>query len=58
MSEQQGEDSGRGAAEEASGVPDTSEEHNEPASPSSTPGGKGSRADGAAEDAAGVESDQ
>jgi hypothetical protein len=31
--------SARGAAEERSGVPETSEEHNEPASPSSLPGG-------------------
>jgi hypothetical protein len=51
MTEQQ---EGRGAAEEATGVPETSEEHNEPASPSSTPGGEGSRADGAAEEATGV----
>jgi hypothetical protein len=29
----------RGAAEERSGVPETPEEHNEPASPSSLPGG-------------------
>jgi hypothetical protein len=44
----------RGAAEEATGVPETPEEHHEPASPSSIPGGEDSRADGAAEDAAGV----
>ena len=43
---------GRGAAEEAGNVPDTSAEHNEPASPSSTPGGEGSRARGAAEEGA------
>ena len=36
MSEQT---SGRGAAEERSGVPETPGEHNEPASPSSLPGG-------------------
>jgi hypothetical protein len=52
MSEQQEE---RGAAEEATGVPETSEEHNEPASPSSTPGGQDSRADGAAEEATGLD---
>jgi len=57
MSEQHGESSERGAAEEASGVPDTPEEHNEPASPSSTPGGEDSRVDGAAEEAAGVDED-
>jgi hypothetical protein len=48
MSEQSSE---RGAAEEASGVPDSPEEHNEPASPSSTPGREDSRADGYAEEA-------
>lgn len=52
MSEQHQE---RGAAEENAGVADTSEEHNEPASPSSTPGGEPSRVDGAAEERAGVE---
>ena len=52
MSEQ---DNGRGAAEENTGVPETPEEHEGPASPSSTPGGEPSRADGAAEEAAGVE---
>ena len=57
MSEQQSEDSGRGAAEERSGVPDTAEEHNEPASPSSTPAGEDSRADGYAEEATGVDED-
>jgi hypothetical protein len=31
------ENTGRGAAEENTGVPETPEEHNEPASPSSTP---------------------
>jgi len=36
MSEQSSQ--GRGAAEELSGAPDTPEEHNAPASPSSTPG--------------------
>ncbi|WP_028642796.1 hypothetical protein [Nocardioides sp. URHA0020] len=45
----------RGAAEEATGVPDTPEEHAGPASPSSTPGGEDSRADGAAEEATGVD---
>ena len=50
-----GQDSGRGAAEENTGVPDTPEEHTGPASPSSTPGGEPSRADGAAEERAGVE---
>jgi hypothetical protein len=44
----------RGAAEEATGVPETPEEHAGSASPSSTPGGEDSRADGAAEDATGV----
>ena len=48
-------DSERGAAEEQAGVPDTAEEHDEPASPSSTPGGEPSRADGAAEEQAGVD---
>jgi hypothetical protein len=52
MSEQ---DNGRGAAEEATGVPETEEEHQGPASPSSTPGGENSRADGAAEEATGVD---
>jgi hypothetical protein len=55
MSEQQSADSGRGAAEEATGVPDTPEEHEGPSSPSSTPGGEDSRADGAAEEATGVD---
>ena len=54
MSEQQEE---RGATEEASGVPETPEEHQEPASPSSTPGGEESRADGFAEEATGVDDD-
>jgi hypothetical protein len=48
-------DNGRGAAEEDTGVPETTEEHNEPASPSSTPGGEPSRADGDAEERAGVD---
>lgn len=48
------QDNGRGAAEENTGVPETPEEHEGPASPSSTPGGEPSRADGAAEGAAGV----
>lgn len=52
MSEQSSE---RGAAEENTGVADTPEEHNEPASPSSTPGGEPARADGYAEEEAGVE---
>jgi hypothetical protein len=43
----------RGAAEENTGVPDTAEEHEGPASPSSTPGGEDSRADGFAEEATG-----
>ena len=51
MSEQSPE---RGAAEENTGVPETAEEHNEPASPSSTPGGEPPRADGYAEDATGT----
>jgi hypothetical protein len=55
MSNKYDEKSGRGAAEEASGVRDTPKEHNGPASPSSTPGGEPSRVDGAAEEAAGVE---
>ncbi len=45
------EPTGRGAAEELSGAPETEEEHNEPASPSSTPGGD-ARARGASEEAA------
>ena len=48
MSEQT---SNRGAAEELSGVPETPGEHNEPASPSSLPGGS-STARGASEEAA------
>jgi len=52
MSEQSGE---RGAAEENTGVPDTPEEHNEPASPSSTPGGTPAEADGYAEEETGVD---
>jgi hypothetical protein len=40
---------GRGAAEESTGVPDTGEEHQGPASPSSTPGGEPARAEGDAE---------
>ena len=52
MTEQQ---SGRGAAEESTGVADTPEEHDEPASPSSTPGGEPSRVDGDAEERAGVD---
>jgi hypothetical protein len=49
------QDDGRGAAEENAGVPETPEEHAGPASPSSTPGGEPSRADGAAEEEAGVQ---
>jgi hypothetical protein len=52
MSEQ---DNGRGAAEENTGVAETAEEHAGPASPSSTPGGEPSHADGAAEERTGVE---
>jgi hypothetical protein len=56
MSEQQGE-SGRGAAEERSGVPDTSEEHD--ASAATSEGhDQDFRADGAAEEATGVDGDQ
>lgn len=45
----------RGAAEENTGVADTPEEHQGPASPASTPGGdSNARADGAAEENAGV----
>jgi len=51
----EGQDTTRGAAEEGTGVPDTPEEHQGPASPSSTPGGEPSRADGYAEEASGVE---
>ena len=40
----------RGAAEERGGVPATPAENNEPASPSSLPGGEDSRAEGAAEE--------
>ena len=46
------ESTGRGAAEERGNVPDTPAEHNEPASPESTPGGDDSRARGAAEESA------
>ena len=52
MSEQSSE---RGAAEENAGVPDTPAEHDEPASPSSTPGGTPAETDGYAEEAADVE---
>jgi hypothetical protein len=53
MSEQNSE---RGAAEVATGVPDTPEEHEGPASLSSTPdAGEPSRVDGDAEERAGVE---
>jgi hypothetical protein len=52
MSEHESE---RGAAEENTGVPDTPEEHEGPSSPSSTPGGEPSRADGAAEENTGVD---
>lgn len=52
MSEQSAE---RGAAEENTGVPETPEEHNQPASPSSTPGGEPARTDGYAEEEAGVD---
>jgi hypothetical protein len=48
MSEQPSE---RGAAEEASGAPETPAENNAPASPSSTPGGD-ARVRGAAEEGA------
>ena len=41
----------RGAAEERTDVPQTEDEHSQPASPSSTPGGD-SRARGFAEEAA------
>jgi hypothetical protein len=44
------ESTGRGAAEELSGAPETPEEHNEPVSPLSTPGGDAT-ARGAAEEA-------
>lgn len=47
-----GRDSERGAAEEASGVPATPAEDNDPASPMSMPGEE-HRARGAAEDASG-----
>jgi hypothetical protein len=43
---------GRGDAEERAGVPDTPAEHNEPASPSSLPGGEDARARGDAEERA------
>ena len=49
------QDDGRGAAEENTGVPDTPEEHQGPASPSSTPGGEPARADGYAEEQTGVD---
>jgi hypothetical protein len=43
---------GRGAAEENAGVPDTAEEHNQPASPASTSGdSESARVRGAAEEA-------
>ncbi len=43
----------RGATEEETGVPPTEDEHSEPASPSSTPGGD-SHARGYAEEEAGT----
>jgi len=52
---QDGQYDERGAAEENTGVPDTEEEHQGPASPSSTPGGEPSRADGDAEERSGVD---
>ncbi len=55
MSEQE---TGRGAAEERAGIPDTEAEHEGPASPSSLPGNESSRVDGAAEEAAGVDEEQ
>ena len=48
------EPTSRGDAEERAGVADTPAEHNEPASPSSLPGGDDARARGAAEDRADV----
>lgn len=54
MSEQTPES---GAAEDAAGVDGDGEEHHEPASPSSTPGGEPARTDGYAEEAAGVDED-
>jgi hypothetical protein len=53
MSDQSGGDSERGAAEENTGVPETSEEHD--ASPATTSSSDDDfRADGAAEEATGV----
>jgi hypothetical protein len=52
---EQSSGSGRGAAEENTGVPDTPEEHDGPASPSSTPGGTPAETDGYAEEQAGVD---
>ncbi len=46
---------GRGAAEDNTGVAETPEEHNSPSSPSSTPGGEDSRADGYAEEEMGLD---
>jgi hypothetical protein len=55
MSDQQ--DNGRGAAEDATGVPETSEEHDASPATSSEDGDQDFRADGAAEEATGVDED-
>jgi hypothetical protein len=49
-------ENGRGAAEEGSGVPDTSEEH-DPSPATSSEHDQDFRADGAAEEATGVDED-
>jgi hypothetical protein len=54
MSDQQSE-AGRGAAEEATGVPETSEEHDASPATSSSDDDQDFRADGAAEEATGVD---
>jgi hypothetical protein len=53
------QDSGRGAAEDATGVPETSEEHDASPATSSDEGDQDQdfRADGAAEEATGVDED-
>jgi hypothetical protein len=58
MSQQSDDNDERGAAEEASGVPDTPEEHDASPATASTGGDRDFRADGAAEEATGVEEDQ
>ena len=56
MSDQSGDNSQRGAAEENTGVPETSEEHDDSPATSSSHD-QDFRADGAAEEATGVDGD-